>query len=91
MEECEYFGFPFHSDDHDAGQAEDGDGADDAHIVEAIVDNFDVERSKQIVERLAETDDVHSHGHSIGHSEDDTDGSAEVRTQRPRYQEVRPT
>jgi len=46
MKECKYFGFPFHSNDDDCGQNEDGNGTDDAHIIETIVDDLDIHRFK---------------------------------------------
>ncbi len=79
-----HLGLPFHADDDDGGEDDDGDGADDAHVVEAVVDDPDVEGLEQVVERLAEADDVHGHGHGVGHREDHADGGAELGSQRAR-------
>ena len=89
--ERKYFGFPLHADDNDAGQEDDGDAADDAHVHQSVVDDLQILRLEQVVERFAEADDVHGHRHRVGHGEDDADRRSKVGTQRARDQKVRPS
>ena len=86
-----YLSFPFHADDDDGGDQEQGEGADDARVVGSVVDDLDAAGAQDVAQRFAESHRVQGHGHGVGHGEDDADGRSEFRTQRARYHIIGPT
>lgn len=75
---------PVHADEGEHEDAEEDDGADEADVVGAVVEDGVAEGAQDVLDGLAEADYVHGHRYGVGQGEHESDGAAELRSQRPR-------
>lgn len=61
-----YLWFPFHADDNDDGQDEDGDASGDSDVGDTAIYDLEAEGSQNVAKRFAKTDDAHAARYRIG-------------------------
>lgn len=83
-----HLGLPLHANDDDNQEQQNGHAADNTHVLDAAIDDRPVKGSHHGQHGLAEAHDVHGAGHCVRQRENQTDGAAELRAQRPGYHVV---